>query len=105
LIDSSEEIIRGGGGSIVNFASHLGLKGSGKPAYAASKGCVVSFTQTLAAQYAVYGIRAKAIAPGVMSIERSIKRRENKEWLLAGNPAPAARACMTMQNLYYFFRF
>lgn len=95
-------LIQAGGGSIINFASHLGLKGSEKPAYAASKGGVVSFTQTLAAQYADYGIRANAIAPGVVRTERSIKRWENKEWLLAENPSPAARARMTMQKLYPF---
>ena len=34
--------------------------------------------------------------------ERSIKRWENKEWLLAESPSPAARARMTMQKLYPF---
>lgn len=95
-------IIKAGGGSIINFASHLGLKGSEKPAYAASKGGIVSFTQTLAAQYVDYGIRANAIAPAIVRTERSIKRWENKEWLLAENPTPAARARMTMQKLYPF---
>src|SRR3954470_12529156 len=41
-----------GGGSIINFASHLGMIGSEKPAYAAAKGGIVAFTKTLAAQYA-----------------------------------------------------
>ena len=95
-------LIQAGGGSIINFASHLGLRGSEKPAYAASKGGIVSFTQTVAAQYADYGIRANAIAPAIVRTERSIKRWENKEWLLAENPSPAARARMTMQKLYPF---
>lgn len=95
-------LIQAGGGSIINFASHLGLKGSEKPAYAASKGGIVSFTQTVAAQYAEHGIRANAIAPGLVRTERSIKRWENKEWLLADNPSPAAKARMTMQKLYPF---
>jgi len=95
-------IIRAGGGSIINFGSHLGLKGSEKPAYAAAKGGIVSFTQTLAAQYVDYGIRANAIAPAIVRTERSIKRWENKEWLLAENPTPAAQARLTMQKLYPF---
>jgi NAD(P)-dependent dehydrogenase (short-subunit alcohol dehydrogenase family) len=76
--------------------------GSQKPAYAAAKGGIVSFTKTLAAQYADKGIRANAIAPAVVRTERSIKRWENKEWLLADNPTPAARARMAMQKNYPF---
>ena len=91
-----------GGGSIINFASHMGLKGSDKPAYAATKGGIASFTQTLAAQYAQYGIRANAIAPGSVRTERAIARWENKEWMLADDPSPAAKARMAMQKLYPF---
>ena len=57
-------LMKAGGGSIINFASSLGMVGSVKPAYAAAKGGIVAFTRTLAAQYAQYGIRANAIAPG-----------------------------------------
>ena len=95
-------MIAAGGGSIINFGSHLGMIGSQKPAYAAAKGGIVSFTKTLAAQYADKGIRANAIAPAVVRTERSIKRWENKEWLLADNPTPAARARMAMQKNYPF---
>ncbi len=95
-------MLAAGGGSIINFSSHLGLIGSQKPAYAAAKGGIVAFTKTLAAQYADRGIRANAIAPGVVRTERSIKRWENKEWLLAENPTPAARARMAMLKNYPF---
>jgi len=95
-------IIAAGGGSIINLASHLGLKGSEKPAYAASKGGIVSFTQTLAAQYAQHGIRANAIAPAVVRTERSIKRWENKDSMMAEAPSPAARARRMKQTLYPF---
>ena len=95
-------MIKAGGGSIINFGSHLGTKGTEKPAYAAAKGGIMSFTKTLAAQYADYGIRANAIAPAIVRTERSIKRWENKEWLLADNPTPAARARIAMQKLYPF---
>ena len=89
-------------GSIINFSSHLGLIGSQKPAYAAAKGGIVSFTKTLAAQYVEYGIRANAIAPAVVRTERSIKRWENKEWLLSENPTPAVLARKAAMKLYPF---
>jgi NAD(P)-dependent dehydrogenase (short-subunit alcohol dehydrogenase family) len=95
-------MIKAGGGSIINFSSHLGLMGSEKPAYSATKGGIVSFTKTLAAQYVDYGIRANAIAPGTVRTERSIKRWENKEQLLADNPAPAMRVRLAKQKMYPF---
>lgn len=95
-------LIAAGGGSIINMASHLGLTGSEKPAYAASKGGVMAFTKTVAAQYADAGIRCNAIAPAIVRTERSIKRWENKDWLLSDNPTPAVRARMAKQTLYPF---
>ncbi len=93
-------LIKAGGGSIINITSHLGLMGSMKPAYAATKGGIISFTKTLAAQYVQYGIRANAIAPGSIRTERQIKRYENKDWMLAEKPSAAARTRMLMQKLY-----
>jgi NAD(P)-dependent dehydrogenase (short-subunit alcohol dehydrogenase family) len=93
-------LIKAGGGSIVNVTSHLGLMGSVKPAYAATKGGIVAFTKTLAAQYVQHNIRANAIAPGSIRTERQIKRYENKDYLLAEKPGPAARARMAAQKAY-----
>ena len=93
-------LIQAGGGSIVNVTSHLGLMGSVKPAYAATKGGIISFTKTLAAQYVQHNIRANALAPGSIRTERQIKRYENKDYLLAEKPGPAARARMIAQKLY-----
>jgi len=95
-------MIRAGGGSIINFASWVGMTGTYKPAYAAAKGGIVSFTKSLAWHYADQGIRANAIAPGVVRTERSINRWENKDWLLAEQPTPAAKARMALQQLYPF---
>ena len=58
-------------GKIVNIASILGLVGTsdttrpGTVAYAASKGGVISFTRSLAAEWAQYDINVNAIAPGL----------------------------------------
>lgn len=95
-------LIQAGGGSIINITSHLGLMGSVKPAYAATKGGIISFTRTLAAQYVQHNIRANAIAPGSIRTERQIKRYENKDYLLAEKPGPAARARIVAQKLYPF---
>jgi NAD(P)-dependent dehydrogenase (short-subunit alcohol dehydrogenase family) len=97
-------LIKAGGGAIINVTSHLGLMGSVKPAYAATKGGIISFTKTLAAQYVQHNIRANAIAPGSIRTERLIKRYENTEYLLAEKPGPAARARMAVQKLYPFSR-
>jgi len=93
-------LIKAGGGAIVNVTSHLGLMGSVKPAYAATKGGIISFTRTLAAQYVQHNIRANAIAPGSIRTERQIKRYENKDYMLAEKPGAAARARMVAQKLY-----
>lgn len=95
-------LMKAGGGSIINVTSHLGLVGSVKPAYAATKGGIISFTKTLAAQYADHGIRANAIAPGSIRTERAISRYENKDYMLAEKPTPAARERAIFQKLYPF---
>lgn len=59
-------MVERGAGSIVNIGSVGGLRfvGYNYPSYAASKGAVVQFTQSIALQYAARGIRANTIAPG-----------------------------------------
>jgi len=92
-------MMKAGGGSIINVTSHLGLVGSVKPAYAATKGGIISFTKTLAAQYVGYGIRANAVAPGSIRTERAIGRYEGA----ALDPqSPAARERAAFQALYPF---
>ncbi|QFU07887.1 3-oxoacyl-[acyl-carrier-protein] reductase FabG [Rhodobacteraceae bacterium THAF1] len=54
------------GGVIINTASVAAFDGQiGQPAYAASKGGVVSMTLPIAREFARHGIRVMAIAPGL----------------------------------------
>lgn len=55
-----------GGGAILNFASAAGLDGlPRKAAYSASKGAVLAWTRTVAAEWGQYGITVNAIAPAI----------------------------------------
>jgi NAD(P)-dependent dehydrogenase (short-subunit alcohol dehydrogenase family) len=59
------EIVKAGGGSIVNVSSLAGLIGIGNVhAYTASKGGVISLTRAIAMGYASQKVRCNVICPG-----------------------------------------
>lgn len=95
-------LMKAGGGSIVNFSSMVGMVGMYRPAYAAAKGGIMSFTKTLAAQYAQHGIRANAIGPGSIRTERHLARYHNKDWMYNEKPTGAALERQIAQKLYPF---
>jgi NAD(P)-dependent dehydrogenase (short-subunit alcohol dehydrogenase family) len=61
------EMIRRGGGAVVNMSSVQALTGfGGWAAYAAAKGGINALTQQAAIDLAPYGIRVNAVAPGTI---------------------------------------
>lgn len=60
----------GRSGVIVNIASILGFRVTGSvPIYAASKAAIVQLTAALALEWARYGVRVNALAPGYIATE------------------------------------
>jgi hypothetical protein len=83
----------GGGRSIVNIASVMGLRSIGPipdAAYVASKSGIIGLTRELASQWGRYGIRVNAVAPGFFATEMNAELGEDPdhfpEFLLSRTP-------------------
>lgn len=76
------EMLKAGGGAIVNLSSVLGLVGGDEDfathAYAASKGGIISLTRSIAAYYAPQKIRANVICPGLIATPMSRRAQTNE---------------------------
>jgi NAD(P)-dependent dehydrogenase (short-subunit alcohol dehydrogenase family) len=87
---SAREMMRTGkGGSIINIASILGLRVRTHVAsYAASKAAVVQLTKALALEWAEFGIRVNAIAPGYFetAMNRNFLQSEAGQAIIARVP-------------------
>jgi NAD(P)-dependent dehydrogenase (short-subunit alcohol dehydrogenase family) len=87
------ELIKTGGGSVINIASFVALVGCSVPqdAYTASKGAVIALTKSLAVQFGPRGVRSNAICPGPIETplmtEWLLKDAEAKRIRLARNPS------------------
>lgn len=89
---AAREMVKIGGGAIVNFSSHSGLLGSsGRAAYAASKGGIIAMTRVMAVDLAVHNIRVNAIAPGPIDVSRSRKQHTGERREAWQRAVPLAR--------------
>jgi NAD(P)-dependent dehydrogenase (short-subunit alcohol dehydrogenase family) len=85
------QMLKQGGGTIVNTASVGGLVGlQGLSAYCASKGGVIQLTKAAALEYARSNIRINAVCPG--GVKTGMSRRLAKQPQIGDNvPAPMKR--------------
>jgi len=85
------EIIRAGGGAVINNASMVGIKGEhNRDGYTAAKGGVIALTRSMAAEFVRERVRVNAIAPGAVKTERILAMIEAN---------PAARKAVEVQPL------
>lgn len=96
------EMLKGGGGSIVNTASIAGLWGFPQlSAYCAAKGGVVLLTRALAMEWAKENVRVNTVCPGVIRtpmVERAIPWTQDlttttmeEAWVRVGQAQPIGR--------------
>jgi NAD(P)-dependent dehydrogenase (short-subunit alcohol dehydrogenase family) len=85
------EMIKAGGGSVINNASMVGIKGElRRDDYTAAKGGVIALTRSMAAEFVRSKVRVNAIAPGAVSTERILAMIEAN---------PAAKKAVEVQPL------
>jgi NAD(P)-dependent dehydrogenase (short-subunit alcohol dehydrogenase family) len=75
---SSILISKGEGTSVINVASVAGFIASpGLTYYAAAKAAIINFTKTVAHEWAAYGVRVNAVAPGWIETELNAQARQD----------------------------
>ena len=98
---------RSGGGSIINVASIIGVRGNaGQLVYAASKGAIVTATLAAAKELAAKQIRVNAIAPGYIDTDmvKAIPEKTHRERVASiamgriGTPADIAGVALFLAS-------
>jgi 3-oxoacyl-[acyl-carrier protein] reductase len=90
------QLIKAGGGSIVNIGGSFGHKGSpGRAATAAAKAGIAGLTRALAVEFAEHGINVNDVAPGPVNTVRTTPARIKPDAIPMGRFAePAEVAAM-----------
>lgn len=97
------------GGSIINIASMVGVRGNpGQLVYSATKGAVIALTKSAAKELTPKGIRVNALAPGLTQTEMmeqaDLKKLESRlENICMGRiaqPMDIAGACLLLTSDY-----
>jgi NAD(P)-dependent dehydrogenase (short-subunit alcohol dehydrogenase family) len=71
-----------GSGKIVNIASNFAFKGvANHAAYCASKAAIVSFTRSMAVEWARHGVQVNALAPGYFATDLNAELRADPDGL------------------------
>ncbi|MGF0238058.1 SDR family oxidoreductase [Rhodococcus sp. IEGM1300] len=87
------EIVRRGGGAVVNLASTISVVGiKDRAAYVAAKGGVAALTRAMALDHALEGVRVNSVAPGVIASSYYDKMFETVEDPVAFKKGLAARS-------------
>lgn len=89
-------MIKQGGGDIVSVSSRMGRIASQMGAYAVAKSGIITLTKTTAIQTQEYGIRANAVAPGMVDTpgQRVYNHNVGQDDAKMGNAASVAHAIM-----------
>jgi NAD(P)-dependent dehydrogenase (short-subunit alcohol dehydrogenase family) len=104
---AARNMLRNGGGAIVNLASvSMYFALPRRPAYACAKAAVGALTRTLAVEWAEYGIRVNAVAPGFFASEMTAGLGEDADsfpdWLTEQIPlGRGGRAGELDQSILY----
>ena len=95
---------QGRSGSIINIGSILGSVAGGKvqvPGYAAAKAALINLTQSLAVNFAPYGVRVNGIAPGWIATEMNADTDTSAapEWTPLGREGEPAEVAAVVSFL------
>lgn len=99
------EMLKAGGGAIVNMSSILGTNGfANAPAYVASKHAMVGMTKNAGIEYSAKGIRVNAVGPGFIKtplIDNSLDAA-TQEFLVGKHPIGRLGRPEEVANLVLF---
>ena len=103
----SNDMIRKRTGSIINMSSIVGIHGNGGQVnYAASKGGLIAYTKSLAAEVGSRGVRVNAIAPGFIATDMTGALKEELQKIMidktllkrAGTPEDIANTALYLAS-------